>query len=189
MPSLEGDKYASISVSETLIDGNSTPDEVGNKFVAPFTMRVAGISFITYVNNANYVCTLYDDADTVLATVTYPSRVVFATISWYPFVFTDPVTLTRGETYRATCKPESGGTSFYYYDYTTFNVGAQDGGTSLMKTSRADAGAWTDTADARVRLRLIVSGIEQGGASSGGGEHAYPLIASRGLWHSIVGRQ
>jgi len=160
--SIGGDRAANYTANETMLQANLSPDEVGLKFVAPFGMRVAGVDLKHYNNGANIVVTLYDAADVVIATNTYPARFTYNAANCYPFIFQAPATLVAGETYRVTARPELGASSFYYYDYAAFYLGAEDGGDTTMKTTRTDLGAWTDTPNTRVHMQLIVTGVPEG---------------------------
>lgn len=176
---LPSDVLPIIGGSETNLKSNTTPDEVGNVFVAPVGARVYGALVRVASGGFDIIASLYDSTDTLLASRQLNHRYMDGSAWIVPFVFTSAATLTAGETYRITIRPVGTSTEeLYYYTNTYLDMGGLTGGDDCKMTQRTNqTGSWTDTADVRVQIQLLINGIEQGGGSS---EHAHPILAKAG---------
>jgi hypothetical protein len=148
------------------VNTGTTPDERGVKFVPNCGCKVSGIWFATS-SASDSVVKLYDSTDTLLASKAYDGDVAQATNPRMVTLDTE-VTLTAGATYRATVLPSSA-TNVQLWRLThRSDAAAQMPGNdwAFQETTRTDAGAWTDTANARTQMGLVLSAVEDG-ASSG----------------------
>lgn len=164
----------SVSIAET-----GTPDEVGAKIVLPMPCTVDGIGIRAGTAGRSFDLTLYDASDDVLATIaSIDSDQSGDTIPLGMYLFGTPVNLAAG-TYRATIAPKSGA-STVDVDKVLVDAsgtrGGWPGGTNVMWTERADAGAWTDTDTAIPIVDLLISQLDDGA----GGGATFPVLAGKG---------
>ena len=155
------------ATTTTTFAAASAADEIGMKFVAPADLRVLGFYFYgSYVTAATstYKLHLYDSATKNVLTLTGDpdlSRVVNSATLQVRMGASSPV-IKGGETYRVTLEATGAGNltiSEYQPATVAFNT-AGPWGEFAEKTSRADAGAWTDTTNGTaVCIGLLVDGI------------------------------
>ncbi len=126
----------------------STPDEYGVMFTVPVKMRCIGVRWGIAATQADQPMTmkLYDgDGSTVLASFALSDEDNF--IPGNPFDgFWDPVTLIPGISYRLTMLPGGVGNQWRLNEVSFESANSRSAfpeGTSWQKTSRTDAGAWT----------------------------------------------
>jgi hypothetical protein len=156
------------------VNSNSTPDEIGIKFVVPSwgaTLSVVGVRIMLNATaGRTFDMTLYDGT-TALQAVTFDSD-NFMTGAVVPSQFyfdeTTLSSLTEGATYRLAFKPNETNTNLVM-NYVSFgaagDLAAFNGSGTYMYTSRTDAGAWSDTDTQILRMDLILGDVT---GSSGG---------------------
>lgn len=154
----------------SLIASNTTPDEQGLVFTAPFGMRVRGI-WADDRRAGPYKIILYNAADGVLQEITLAAAVtgttgVYGTTN---YIFNDYEDIVQGDTYRVTAQPTTTTANSHGLVYTILPTGAGDafrGANFGSWTERTNGGAWTDTSDRVPLMGLLVSGIDfpDGGA-------------------------
>ncbi len=155
---------------DTFFNTGSAADEIGNRFTVPSTCRVAGLfSGVNHTGAAiDYV--LYEGS-TALRTVSLAAGLSASGTGYETHLFSTPVTLTAGTVYRLVAKPTTT-TNVNVREAIMLNAAMLDmlpGGSDWYKTSRADAGSWTDTNTRRIwALGLLIDQIDDG-ASAGGG--------------------
>lgn len=174
------------SVTSTNFSNASTPDERGNLFQVPGPCRVVGAYHQVVPTNVNaaYDVVLYSAADAELASVSVDGDLLrlLAGPQSLVHLFPTPVELASGTNYRLVIRPTTAvAVSKVHMAIDTSAGGvrlreAVVGGTSWKLTTRADAGAWTDTDDAISGIGAIVDQIDDGAGSGGGGG---PLIGGR----------
>jgi hypothetical protein len=150
------------ALASRTFSSSDTPDERGNRFVAPSTVQCDGI-WARIDLDGPCQAVLYDNSNVVLASsaMTDPDVRGNNAASIASMRFSTPVTLERGSTYRMTIKPSSA-TSVVIWEFTVPSaalMGAVPGGADMYSTSRADAGSWTDTNTQRYFMGLIITGI------------------------------
>jgi len=156
---------------------STTPDERGMVIIPAITMAVAGAwLWCTLPGDATIV--LYDAADAVLASVALDKdrRGTPTTAGGTAAaLFAAPVTLTAGATYRLTCLPTdaSGVSTTEFTVPSVAHLAACPGGAAMYLTTRTNAGAWTDTTTQRPFMGLIISGIDTGTSTGGGGSYGF----------------
>lgn len=150
-----------ILVSSTMNTG-TTPDEIGNLFTVPVGMRVCG--FYGYTSFAQDLDVVLYQGSTALVTYTLERDEMVTTNVTVERLFT-PVTLAANTSYRLVWKATSGSsTTIYSWQAPTAAAReGQPGALDWQKTSRADAGSWSETNTDYVILSLLVDGIDAGG--------------------------
>jgi len=155
---------------DTFFNNGSAADEIGNRFTLAAPCRVAGIfSGVNHISAAvDYV--LYEGT-TALGTISVPAGLQAASTGYEHFYFSSPLTLSAGTVYRLVVKPTTTSNA-NVREAIMLNAAMLDmlpGGSDWYKTSRADAGSWTDTDTRRIwALGLLIDQIDDG-ASAGGG--------------------
>lgn len=162
------------TLTNIAISTTTTPDEIGNKFVAPGPLRVIGCGIYGNVSQA-FELHLYDSGNTSIASVTTaadPQVRSAVGAGMHEYYFNTDVTLTAGATYRIVLKPTST-TSLTVQVLDLDQAGymsAMPGGTNWQYTSRVDAGAFSETSTRRLPIWLLVDGISDGA----GGVRVHP---------------
>lgn len=139
------------SVAPTAAFGpTSSPDEYGAMFSVPVALRCFGCQVPIDATQANQPITfkLYDnDGSTVLGSVTISDEdIIFSAATAIVNVFWDPVTLRPGNNYRLTALPGGAGNGWQIGQLTLESAGSRIAipeGLNWQKTTREDAGAWT----------------------------------------------
>jgi len=157
--------------SNTSFGTGSSPDEIVNLFQLPAGGRALGAKFRGRIESAEIV--LYNAAGTVLATAyiaegAFNSATTFTSMFYVPFLTTKP-TLSADTNYRLVLKPTSADTArLYAFDFisSAARAGFPDGA-RIQRTSRTDAGSWTETDTSISALSLVLDTIETGGGGSG----------------------
>lgn len=147
-------------------DSGTTPDEVGNVFVAPFDCLVSGFWGILDIN-LDGSFKLYDSSNNLLTSFAVDLAYIGTTIGAFASYPCSPVKIYKGQTYRATYVPASVGTDtkLAYGSYAstaekTMFCGNLDLNNTLPSyTSRSDAGSWTETTTKIAYLGIIVGGL------------------------------
>jgi hypothetical protein len=172
------------SVASTSFNSTSTPDERGNLFQVPVPMRAIGVYHQLVPGGANQTCdlVLYDNGGSALATIALDlDQYRAAAASSAEHMFASPITLTASTNYRLVLKPtvtSSMSVTQYVLDTSAGGTALREagvGGTTWQLTTRADAGAWTETADTIACVGLIVDQFDDG--ASGGGGSGNPLTS------------
>lgn len=160
--------------ADTFINTGSTPDEMGNRFTVPGPCRVAGI-FSGVNHNAAAVDYVLYDGTTALATISIPAGHSASNVGYETYYFDTPVTLAAGTVYRLVAKPTST-TNINVREVIVSAAGMMDmlpGGSDWYKTSRTDAGSWTDDTLRRIwALGIFIDQIDD--AAGGGGMIVHP---------------
>jgi hypothetical protein len=150
---------------------NSTPDEAGLYFQAPFPYK---ISHVWVCSNAagDFQLVLYDAGDTVLRTISVDKDVRgIASASGGVYPFSAPIELTKNVIYRLVMKPTT--TTNTNLRYMEVNAAAflehMDGGTAFYWTQRTDAGAWSQIATRQPWLGVVISALDDGVGGGGAG--------------------
>lgn len=154
----------------------STPDEIGNIINVPFACRVWGFWLVADIDNAADVV-LYDtNGTTVLRTVSIvPAERTGTGTGLYYMPFTTTQDLAINSSYRIVLKPTTG-SNVQIQRMTVLAAGHMDMaplGQECYETSRADAGAWTNTTTQRVSIGLLIDGLSDN--VGGGGLSANPV--------------
>jgi len=159
------------SLSHSLYNTGTTPDEVGIKFTLPSgwwnTYEVAGIMWYGRCNGSDVILKLYDtDGSTVLQQTTIDtdmSRAVSSTILQRSlFTATTLSTLASGSAYRLTLTPTVASPNMTLTDATfpsSADIEAWPLGSNIIRTERTDAGSWTDTNTNRPAIHLLLKDI------------------------------
>ena len=160
------------SQTETSFGTSSAADEIGNIFQFPFKADVCGAWVPVEWNAADFDVILYDsDGSTALQTLVLDGNLGVNRVNndyFSFFLFSGSSTLSANTNYRIVLKPTT--TSTIAID--EFNVNsatimdAFDGGQEVHKTSRADAGAWTQTTTSRVNIGILMCGFDDGAGGS-----------------------
>lgn len=147
----------------------TTPDEMGNIFRVPVPCSLSGVVFYfsRAASGAGDII-LYDSSNNVLATVNFDF--IDSTAAVKELFFDSSISLAKDTDYRVVFKPSNTNSVFVQ----TFDIGGSDVilpffGLNFRKTSRTDAGAWTDDDTLFTDLHLIFDKFDDGvGAGSGG---------------------
>jgi hypothetical protein len=139
-----------ISVRTLTFDALTDPDERGNLFTLPFTVRCIGVVFYVapYLPQSDFKINLYDASGNVIATSTVDSSATISTTGGYHKWYWPQIDLPAG-TYRLTLQA-LGAHSLYdvYVSNTVFaDVASREWfaeGSNWQATYRTDEGAWTD---------------------------------------------
>lgn len=161
------------ALSTVGITSTGTPDEIGNLINLPFKCRASGLLIDTNSGGAGstIVARIYDAADAVLASKTLTmtqlsgAGIVMATLD-------AAVTLEAATDYRIAVEATTTtNRTFKYVDAPNSSVAeALPLGNKLTYTARTNAGAWSQTANRRLGIGLIVDQLDDG---AGGGARAY----------------
>ena len=141
---------ANSTTGTVAFNSASTPDEYGNKFTCPVDGYISGATFLG-IGTAGGVITikLYDSNSNLLTSTTaYGDWQVTSRQMWNVY-FPLSIPVSKGNTYRITMVPDANNLSVLEYGFvnaTTYDVAFLGGLGLISKTTRTDAGAWTDTA-------------------------------------------
>jgi len=158
------------SRTDTAFNSGSTPDEIGNYFTLPGPMRAAGVFAIATPTGAFDI--VFYEGSTALRTISVDPDVVGNAGAVEFFLrFSSPVSLTASTAYRIVFKPTTT-TNISVRQLGVLSTAMLDvlpGGSDWYKTSRSDAGSWTEDNTARIwGLGILFDQIDDG-ASAGGG--------------------
>lgn len=159
---------------DVFFNTGSTPDEIGNYFTLPAPVRVTGVRVLVVAAN-NMDIVLYEGS-TVLRTISVDSDVTAGSME-YDLRFSTPVTLSAGTVYRIVFKPTTA-SNINMRELIVLSAGMMNmvpGGTDWYKTSRTDAGAWTEDTLRRVwGTGLLIDQIDDGVGGGAGGLLTHP---------------
>ena len=155
--------YASTFRTDTINTG-TTPDESGIVITMPFEAECSGFNVFSDLDGNADVC-LYDGGSTILRSQSLDLDVRLGTASGWFIGSWAPIVLGRGQTYRLTVLPTSA-TSLAIYGHSFPSQAWADrclGGAGVgYRTTRTDAGAWTDTLTEKMFLGLVLSKLHDG---------------------------
>jgi len=163
----------------TAFSSSSTPDERGNVFQLNFKYEVVGLMYGTAITATSDVdLVLYDSASTVLGTASIDGNSVVSTGDMYIGFFT-PVTVNADTLVRGVVKPTTtNNTTLGLLDaHTATALGQLAGGQDIYRTTRTDAGVWTDTTTGREHVYLVISKFDDGAGGGTNVLHA-PVIST-----------
>jgi len=165
-------------------DNADTPDEIGIRFVLPVPVRLRGVALSLEVDNACDVI-LYDtDGTTALQTWSLDPDVRAVASEVHHFLpCTVGQSLSTSGAYRVAVKPTTAAiVRLPYLDNAPIKDGAGDtdvweamglddsGHTGMIqKTSRTDAGGWTQDSAEIPTIQLVFDQIDNGAGGGGGG--------------------
>lgn len=154
--------------SVTTFNTGSTPDERGLLFQFPFPVEVEG-AWVRTDLDGDAELILYDNADVAQRTVTLDKDVdATAAGAYRRHIFSSALSLSANTNYRLVMKPTSA-TNLSVYDWLSgVSLANYIGGSTWKYTERTDAGVWTDTADKRPWMGLILSGFDDAAGGGGG---------------------
>jgi len=173
------------SFPATAINSTSTPDEQALKFNIPTTWwatyKVVGVAFKARANAAatSLAVTLYTGTSALQSvTIDLDIGSVGTSTNMWTVYFDESTlsTLSAGTDYRIGFAPQESGASFYLQMITTSAAGeaaAYPGGSAFSYAYRTDAGAWTDDANTRPMVELILADITAPAGSGGASAHTF----------------
>ncbi len=163
------------SVVLTAFGSGSSPNEYGLKFIAPFTMRVAGL--VAFVSNVGGQFTLslwphnngaQTDADALAQVTCSANSIGSATndgIAMY--LLATPITITKGSTYDIGCRADVAGTLIVAASvmWTTAGIGASWAGADCFQGTRTwtagTTNSWANQTTTVAHLGLWVDGLDE----------------------------
>lgn len=155
--------------STSSVSSSTTPDEIGMKFTMPYGGECDGWYFLsaTSSNAQPLDVVLYDSASAVLATHTLDTASIknIGAVNHISGLWTTPVSLLRGRTYRLVLKPTTTTTWTNLLGWVGLITVDAVGADQYGWTERTDAGAWTDTPSRRARMAVTFSGLYVPGGS------------------------
>lgn len=155
------DGFAPFQVPTLLTyNSGSTPDEVGNYFTLPVPMRCVGAKIMTDWDGPTDVVLYASDGTTVLRSASLDPDTRKVTGGGDAYVYWAPLELTAGTGYRITFKPTST-TNINVRQLPVMTAGMLNhlpGGTLWHRTSRTDAGAWTEDTTKRISMTTLIIG-------------------------------
>ena len=142
---------------------STSPNEQGTKFIFPGRVRVRGAIMRTGTATGNLVFSLYDSADTEIATYTLLAALV-DTANGIPttVLFPNSVTLEANQVYRLTYRSSNNSNVIGFqtrFDTANDLRAFVETGT-IISTWRTGAGAWSDSDLGLVWIGLLIDGIE-----------------------------
>lgn len=165
------------STNATAFDSADTPDEYGAKFTVPIAMTIAGVRLFEIdapATGDSFVVKLYDSGGSTLKTGTIDADIDLTSGGLFDVYFTGTETLAASSTYRIGVT-NSSATNTMTVNMLQFGANSQRAalpeGASWSKTTRVDAGAWTDDDTMVPQFGLIVTDITT--SSGGGGSYAW----------------
>lgn len=162
----------SVPVPASIAYGTgSTPDERALLFNSSVPLKVVGIAAVM-VAAAPVDFILYDsDGTTPLGSCSIdPDMRSSAALGPICGFFASEVTLAASTNYRAAVKPTSASTAtLHYIDAGSSALLAQMGGaTGMCMSTQTDGAGWSQVADERPLISLIVSAVSDGGGGGSG---------------------
>lgn len=155
------------NVGSTTFNSGSTPDEIGNLFTLPRDYSVVGVWGALGGSGADFDIVLYSGS-TALATISMDKDVFSTSINFYFTQRCAAVSLTASTQYRLVFKPGASDIGIVRMVGPSSDArSAMPGGSAWQRTSRADAGAWTETATEAVLLGLLVDDSAASGGVTG----------------------
>lgn len=150
----------------TNFNSGSAQPERGMKFTIPFKCRVTGamVNVTQATNTATYDVILYDtDGSTVLASTSVTKALRQTTANLAHVLFSTPVTLTKGASYRLVMKATSVN-NVGAIECTALAVATMGGFPSgdVAQLTIGTAGSWTETTTTRPLHSLMIDQVDDG---------------------------
>jgi len=167
----------------------STPDERALRFKFPFTCRIVGVNILMSASPGDFDLKLYDLADSLKASVSIDKDQIVPAIGYSSYYFTSPFTLLKNTSYRCSVLPTSA-TNVVIGNYLTHNANmmkGMEGGGDFHLSTRADAGAWTDTTTERPYMSLLIDAFDDGVAVSAKNYYVGGISARQRLTRGLAG--
>lgn len=173
------------SIGNSSFNSSSTPDERGSKITVPFACRVWGAWLAGHTQDGDFNLKLYDDADGVLASLSIDGNFHVDGTSNYEYIaFDGEVDLAAGDMVRVTVTATTATNTQVPEMTAPSGLGsALPGGSNMIKTTRSDGGAWTDTADTMPLCGLVISALDDGAGGGGGTTQGNLGSVLRGVAH------
>ena len=156
----------------TTFNSGSTPDEIGNIFTLPGPMRCVGVNFWADLDQPTDIVLYAGDGSTVLTSLSFDPDIRLGIVTGEFFGYWPSVLLAKDTSYRLIYKPTTTTPSILVRSVSVVAAGMLDmcpGGTVWHKTSRTNAGAWTqDTLTRMLGLNLIIDQMDDGVGGAGG---------------------
>lgn len=146
--------YTAITVGPA-----TTPDEVGNLFTMPATMRSVGARFyMNAMQGDDVLVRLYGPGDVLEASVQLDGDLISSAGEGHVYVEWPAVTMGVGEEWRLVMAPNGAGTvSCHYLDTDALAFLPGDG--SVQWTQRTNGGAWSQTSTRFAVSTLLIDGF------------------------------
>lgn len=162
--------FQNVVAADSTFDSADSPDEVGNLFRVPASCAASGAIIALTVNaSATGEINLLDSANTVLATALYTADESNTLFGTHSALFDSQVNLQPGTDYRIAVKPtHASATTIVNYTDRITSAKYSIFGTTIQKTSRTNAGSWTEDSSRIICLWPIFSGFDDGAAVGGG---------------------
>lgn len=165
------------NVTEVNFSSSSTPDEIGLIINSPVPITVTGAYGHRRLNQ-NYDFVLYDsDGTTPLQTSSMDADVnSYTSNTKDSTLFSGTSALTKATNYRLVFKPTTTSNIriFQLEVAAAAHLDQLSGGQNIHKTSRADAGSWTQDTAAILFMGTLVSAFDNGVGGGGGGLITHP---------------
>src|SRR3990167_6192646 len=168
-----GNLFPGVTITTANYKTSASPDEVALRFNPTAPFRAAGIWFKGRPTTvaATYNAVLYNAASSALETTTCnPATNVLAASGLQYHLFDTPVALTAGLVYRVAVLPTAD-VDVAVMNWTAPTNAVLDqtpGGKEFFLSTRADAGAWTDSDTQKPVMGLIVDQIDDATGGAGG---------------------
>ena len=145
----------------------SVPDEWGNKITLPYSCKITGV-WVRYGGTLNdHSIKIYDNADNVLSNNSINSNSIQTNSGICFFNIPETLVVSKNDVLRVTILA---GASTVTNPYNSSSViGSFPLGSSIHRTTRADAGSWTDSTSDFMAIGFIISEINE----PSGGEVSY----------------
>lgn len=160
--------YAATAAASTTYNSNSATDEIGVRLTLPFACTVDGGAALVD-SDGDWDLVLYNSSNSAIASASIDKDTRVSNAGYYTRAyFNTSVSIVAGDTYRLTVKPTTT-TSLTLYEY-TYNANghlvASAAGSSWYKTSRVDAGAFSNSDTSQPIMALSISEIDDGTGTS-----------------------
>ena len=161
------------AINAVNVNTGSTPDECGNRILLTTPIQISGLWWYGHPAG-DYDAVIYNNADEVLASRSVESNMVSGASPGLNLVYFAPTlpAFAKDSPFRAVIKPTSGSNvTIYEFDMVLpERLDAWEGGgygsDGIIKTTRTDAGAWTNDSAKRNLLGLILSQHDAGGVAT-----------------------
>lgn len=165
--------FAAEDLVSYTFDDSANPDEIGNRFKFPFDCTVDGV-WVWVDGDADFAAKLYDDADTLLESINSDKDVRQGSAGEINYLrFNSQVSISRDTWYRVVFRATTTGANITVYGVEVGGVAARmdtlPAGQNVYATQRQNDGAWSNSTTNRYFIGLLVSQIDDGTGSGGGG--------------------
>jgi hypothetical protein len=162
------------TLSEYTFNSGSTPDEIGLYFTLPFRASCCG-ALVAVEADADFDVKLYGPS-TLTRSIDKDYSYYSGSVHDHVVVlFTSTVILEADTAYRLTVLPGASNVSLAYAGFAAVAHREQMGFADLYKTSRTDAGSWTEDNTEAPWLALLVDQLDDG---AGGAMGARAMLLS-----------